>query len=1010
MKTVEKKSLTKTQRLAIILSSVLIVLIVGSVILSMIVANRGEDKPTSELPDIRAELGESLYGGMPIAYERIQEAEILSMVVTREEIVRAEDGSDQKKTHKFDLTRWPDNNASFWLGYDDGSGSSTPILYAPPIVDAEGSFDYESLYALEGGDGYGTMTMLSYLCSAVGTVYFTERIDLPENEAERRVLLEEYGLAGDDAEVTTVSFIYEYKGSDGKFTGEGGNHHVQIGAPALNGDGFYYRVDGRNCVYYTKYSTFKYAKLGFESFVKGSLIAAGLSSDKSFEPLLTTEFTEWKNEMHAEGAVEAGSSVISVGNVLTPIKESAKYTPADYPDGYHVASGTEFDFNLSKLSAHPDFDRISDTLVGAEVGEQTGLYLTLLSELYGTSDTVIGFGENTSLTYRYEIKAIESIVDMPKAGGVYECATPGTAVGDEAKLLRVSYDYYVGGTKQNTVPRHAVLDITDALIPDTAEAALRASTVGTLASAVAFDVTYTKENAKTSEEALIVSDIITIYTPAGAIATEIGENSYVSIKYYEKIGGKNGAKQSKFISMADIKNDAKLSGMYNALLGKKTGKDLELVAYSSTYYYEIMRGFVTYEITDIDAYVTSEEIVSFRFWNESIRDPFYGESVYELTTEKYKMYGVDADVCQNVLRILGGLESSTSASVGLSGTTVAVGLTHENMLNYGPRDENGNKLGLYAYTVYFELPRIIGTETIKPEDGGESIEDYNWDHELGFTLYISLPDPATGLRYVGSDMYDVIATVSADTFEFLEYSFVDFWARRSMIMLEIGNVDTFKLDFFMDDVKGSYDFEIRKETVYVHPTYGQPSYSYFEGSIEQDYFTVYVTESGDVMTDTELHKFATKIGSDRVALHKLYNEVMGGGEDLLLPNSIEWVGVSNFMLAFQIMQLTPYEGALSDAEKANASEDNKLMRITIGLDARNASEYNYVYEFYRVTDRKVMVKTYKVTEDGDKVSGTEAGDMYISTFAFKKLVNAYLSVFDAKEVDGEIPYTDAAGS
>lgn len=1002
MKAVEKKSLSKSQRLAIILSSVLVLLIAGSIVLSMIVANRGKDTPQTELPDIRSELGESLYSGMPIAYERIEEAEILSMVVSREEIVRDEDGNDVKKTHKFDLTRWPDNNASFWLGYDDGSGSTTPILYSPPIVDAEGNFDYESLYALEGNDGYGTMTMLSYLCSAVGTVYFTERIDLPESEAERLVLLEEYGLAGDESEVTTVSFVYEYKGDDGKFSGEGGTHHLRIGAPALNGDGFYYRVDGRNCVYYTRYSTFKYAKLGFESFVKGSLIAAGLSSDKSFEPLLTTEFTEWKNEIHDKESdiVESGSSVISVGNVKTPVKESAKYKPEDYPDGYLTVSGTEFDFDLSKLSEHPEFDRIRDALVGASVGEQSGLYLTLLSELYGTSDMVIDFGNNAALTYRYEIREIESIVDMPRAGGVYECAVPGTEVGSSAKLLRVSYDYYIGGTKQNTVSRHAVLDITDSLVPDDAEAALRASRVGELASAVTFDVTYTKDNAYKSAEALIISDIIVIYTPAGAMASEVGENSYVSLKYYESINGKNGDKQSKFISMSDIKNDTKLSGMYTALLGKKTGKNLELTAYSSTYYHEIMRGFTTYEITEIEGYVTSEEIVSFRFWNESIRDPFYGESVYELLTDKYKLYGVDADVCQNVLRILGGLDSSTSSSSGLAGTTVAVGLTHENMKKYN----------LYDYTIYFELPRIISTETIKPEDGGESIEDYNWDHELGFTLYISRPDPATGLRYVGSDMYDVVATVSAETFEFLDYSFVDFWARRSMIMLELGNVDTFKLDFFMEDVKGSYDFEIRKETVYVHPTYGQPSYSYFEGSVEQDYFTVFVTESGDVMTDTELHKFALEAGSDRVALHKLYNKVMGGGEDLLLPNSIEWVGVSNFMLAFQVMQMTPYEGSVTDAERAKASEDNKLMRITIGLDARNASENCYVYEFYRVADRKVMVKTYKVNDAGDRIDGTEVSDMYISTFAFKKLVNAYLSVFNAKEVDGEVPYTDMVGN
>ena len=983
MKTIEKKSLTKTQRLAIILSSVLVLLIVASVVLTIVYANLNNDDPEDELPDIRAELGESMYGGLPVAYGRLEEAEILSLVVTNEH-------------GKFDLTRWPDENGVFWLGYDDGSGENRMISYIPPIVDAEGDFDYESLYAIEEGDGYGRWYMLSHLCSAIGTVYFSERIDLPEDDAERAELLLEYGLAGEGVTPTTVSFAYELRDGENKLTGEGGVHHVQIGVPALNGDGFYYRVDGRNCVYYTKYSNFKYAKLGFEAFVKGALVAAGLEGDKTFEPLLTTQFTEWKNTMHEDGFVTDGSSVISVGNVLKPIKESSLYTPDKYPTGYDTTAGSELKFDLTELAAHPDRDRIIDALLGREVGAQDDLVLTMISELYSTSDMIITFGEESSVSYRYEITAIESVLDAPRAGGgALEIVAEGSDIDDGATLLRVSYDLYVGGEKKNTVPRHAVLDITSPLVSDSVRDAIRAARVGALSTPISLEISYTKQNALSSSEALIVSDIIGIYSPNGAAQQTAGENSYVSLKYYEKIDGVAGAKKPLTIKMSDIKNDAKWSGLYSVLLGRSVGVDLELTAYSDTYYHEIMRGFITYEITEIECYVTSEEVVSFRFVNESERDPFYGASLYENLTGRYKLYGVDVDICQEVLRILGGLEEDTTASLGLSGETVAVGLTHELMKKYN----------LYDYTIYLELPRDIDTITIKPEDGGETIEDYQWMSTLGFTLYVSRPDPATGKRYVGSDMYDLVAKVDADVFEFIDESFVDFWARRNMIMLELGYVDKFKIDFFMEDVKGSYDFEINKQTVYVHPSYGNPSYTPYEGAVEQDYFTVYVTESGDVMTDTELHKFSEEIGSDRVALHALYNKVMGGGEDLLLPNSVEWVGVSNFMLAFQVTQLTSYGGSVTDSERALASEDNKLMKITIGLDAKNASSQHYVYEFYRVTDRKVMVKTYKANASGEQV-GEAVSDLWVSTFAFKKMVNAYLTVFNAGEVDGEIPYAD----
>ena len=54
-------------------------------------------------------------------------------------------------------------------------------------------------------------------------------------------------------------------------------------------------------------------------------------------------------------------------------------------------------------------------------------------------------------------------------------------------------------------------------------------------------------------------------------------------------------------------------------------------------------------------------------------------------------------------------------------------------------------------------------------------------------------------------MYDVVALCSAETFEFLEYGFVDFYARRNVMLTDIVNIQGMKFDFLMSDVYGSYD-------------------------------------------------------------------------------------------------------------------------------------------------------------------------------------------------------------
>ena len=156
MRTIEKKRLTRTQKLAIILSSVLVFLIVASIVLSIVYANIPTDEPEAELPEINEELGEALYHNSPLAYPFVDTSNISAV------IVRNDKGT-------FDLTRFPDENGTFYLGYKSPSGEETTINYLPPIMVEEANFSYESLYAMEEDDGYGTIFMLTYLTQAIGT-------------------------------------------------------------------------------------------------------------------------------------------------------------------------------------------------------------------------------------------------------------------------------------------------------------------------------------------------------------------------------------------------------------------------------------------------------------------------------------------------------------------------------------------------------------------------------------------------------------------------------------------------------------------------------------------------------------------------------------------------------------------------------------------------------------------------------------------------------------------------
>ena len=458
--------------------------------------------------------------------------------------------------------------------------------------------------------------------------------------------------------------------------------------------------------------------------------------------------------------------------------------------------------------------------------------------------------------------------------------------------------------------------------------------------------------------------------------------------------------------MSDVKEGEKLYPIKSLILEKGKGVYNQTV-YDKEYRYEFMREFTTYEIEEIEYFVANEMIVSFEFVNASERDPFYGDTFYRNTlTNDYKLYGLNSGTCEAAVELLGGVGANGSNSTGFSGQTVAVGLSLENMKKYG----------LFAHKIYFEMPR--GLYDKSESDGtseDDALSDFGWLSTIGFTLYISDADydeNGTKFRYIGSDMYDIIAKVDSDQFDFVEYGFVEFWARKNMVMMNVKQLEELKLEFNMSDLQGSYSFDISFKECYDAYIDGKyiVSDTYIKGYSPVTQQVVRVKASENAFNTA----FKTKFGAESWGnLALLYDDTMGGGQTSYYPNSKDTYGAGYFNTVYETLQLTSYldnfdvsQEQLDEWKYGNESEGiaakPRVMRMHLKIEG--ADEY-YTYDFYRIDDRRIMVSLYRSDANGNKIAEYgEVSDFYITTYAFKKLVNNYIYLLDGKPIDKTVGY------
>lgn len=970
---VVKKKMKRPLIIAI-LAAVLATLTAAAILLNtLLLVDTSDETPKVEPPVVDKELGEDVYLNSAVAYPRVEESHIISMLIGGERdygFVRDDIDNNPETVNPFVFYYYDDEGERHW--------------YRPNIMYEDGGFEYEDLYALEKDDGYGTIRKLTYLTTAFGALYFDSRLDLSDDPAERSKELSAFGFGEEDSPLTVV---IRYNMHDESAEGDGHEgeievaHTVKVGNRLPTNSGYYYMVDDRPCIYTTYNTYMDYAFVEFTDLINPILVAAGLPQDNAFEPYLTTDYQQYKNTVYDYKEGEYSHNVKDGSDVIV----SADVTKPNANGGVTVEKNEDVTFSLGKYSSG-EWENVKNALVNKATGKLTSPIVITIPEY----SNIASIGDK----YKYNIKSVEAILAADGSD-----APAGAVIGAESSV-RVTYEVYKWSATENKYVKsgesdmHGIIDLSTGKVPESLKNALIGKTVGSLSgSAFELEHVYSDANSVQKSYKYVVERIIGITDAEGKLPAVAAAGTTVLYRYDVYVGGERV--QNDLIGNIELgtnSTDSLYKLLNDAFMGKAVG-DLR-VEYNGTINLEFISSFSRFEIDEIKFFVVKEKIVSFRFQQASVRDPYYGESIYVNTTGgKYALYALNSSSCEAVVRILGGLLTNASSSTGLVGAkTVDVNITPQKMKQYG----------LYDYSIYFELPRgieakVYDSSTTTIEQYLTNLDDYEYATTLGFNLYVSKADPATGKRYIASDLYDVIAEIDiGDDLVFLDQNFVDFYARKNTVLVNVEHIASVNLEFMMNDKYGSYFNELRHQDTYALGGRLYLASQLTEEQLKQasryDYITVVATPSGKCV-ETELSKFIASKNLKSLSFTELY------GVDN--TDQMDSLGTSYFKEFIETLFNTRYHGTLSAEEQANAlSTLNPVMRMTINLvdNDQYHPEYRYAYEFYKISSRRVMVKISQISRDE---SATEVSDFYVSNFAFEKLCNKYFDLLNAKPVNNE---------
>ena len=962
------KKLNKRHISIIATASVLVLLILSYIIINSLIGSGaiggGNDQSQLKPPEIIE--GEGIYNNRGTVYPYIPKANIISVAVSNHNDAFAMVRPDGEKENTY--------KDHFILYYGDENGNLNP--YYPEIMEKESDTSYSDFYAVEGQGGLNLYKM-DYLFAAIGALYFDNRI---EPEADIDSQLKRYGL--DEEHRETIYFSYL---SDGKVM----EKKIFVGDTLISGTGYYFMLEGRDYIYTSESSNyFKYLLGSFESLIQPNLVSKGLDMDGIREPYLTTDYKQWTNKYYGinsggEGKLPSKNSEV----ILYADIEQPKYSSELFEgDGYDRLGYYTMSMDLKSLSLRPECERLVDTILSTPVGDYKD------SEI---SATVINNNNVAVLneTYVYSIFALEAV--LTEDG---ERNDDGFPVGSN-NLVKVKYFCEIGDKMVSQEPMHAIIDLSaESAIPDNVKESLQKSRVGDTfnrENALKFSITYDENNALNRRFELVVTDILVIskYNEFGGLVylDKITEDSIVTYSYKYLLDGKEiGEEGTETVDLSAITEGDDLK-IKNNLIGMTVKSGIEKVVLEGTVYCQPFMNFITYKIQSVNGFVEKEMIVSFKFVNESERDPFYGESIYANTLEnENRHYALDALSCQMVTFMLGGVGGSNNSQIssGLTGLeTVAVGLTPLNMDKYGLYD---------GYTVYFELPREIFSDA---NSTGNGVGDFIHLGTLGTYLYISKLQ-SDGTRYIGSSLYDVIAKIEGTQFNYLEKSFEEYWSRKNLVMIDYSIIDKLKVDINMTGVEGEYEFDLTHNLIYIDENNQHHDVKPEGGGTEYNFLEVKVKPLSEKISDTELARILAKDGADEIDIAHVYNRVAGKP----VASGHDTAGAANFKRILSLMYGTNYLGTIPVDEREGVVENSPLI-LSISFRLENL-DYDYKYDFYRVSDRRVMVTICRVDNNGNEMDYSEddLSGFYISNFAAKKIINSFITVFNGQTLDVNDPY------
>jgi hypothetical protein len=228
-------------------------------------------------------------------------------------------------------------------------------------------------------------------------------------------------------------------------------------------------------------------------------VSAGLSTDSTYEPYLTTDYKQWKNVVYStEGlAVKNNSKTVFTSSILTP-----RHLEAVGIDGlYDRTAYQKMSIDTAKLKGSLMYRPIINTLLASTIGKLD----KTLTVIANTNSATLGD------KYSYTIKEISAVfTDSADEDAV------GTPVGDH-RYVKVVYDYTVTALEtgeKKTYVSVGLIDLEDETgsIPETVKEKLRAAKVGELEvnDYISFEMTYDEENASYYDLEYVIDNITLI--------------------------------------------------------------------------------------------------------------------------------------------------------------------------------------------------------------------------------------------------------------------------------------------------------------------------------------------------------------------------------------------------------------------------------------------------------------------------------------------------------------------